>query len=302
MSSPRATPAGTTPAGLQPRRRPAPRRRRASRRRDDVARGRRFAARARPAGRAAGHRPQRRPARPARATRCCCRPPRMRGVEIDPAARRARVGAGVRWADVADRGLRARPRRAARLLARRRRRRLLARRRHGLARPQARPAGQQRHRDRARHRRRPASCASTPTTSPTCSGRCAAAAATSASSPRSSSTSTPLRALRRRAVLPVRARRARCCTPGASGCPTSPTRSRRSGGCCSSRRSRTCPSFVRGRRSRRRGAPSSATRPTGAELLAPLRALGPEHGHVRAWSRRPRWATCTWTRTSRRPT
>ena len=79
----------------------------------------------------------------------------MRGVEIDAAARRARVEAGAVWTDVTDPGRRARSRRAGGLLARRRRRRLHARRRPLLALPPPRPGGQQRHRDRARDGRRP---------------------------------------------------------------------------------------------------------------------------------------------------
>ena len=93
-----------------------------------------------------------------------------------------------------------------------------------------------------------ASCsASTPSTSPTSSGRCAAAAATSASSRRSSSISsrsprsTPASSSSRTSA------RARCCTPGTSGCRPCPRRSPRSAACCSSRRSRTCPTPRRGK-------------------------------------------------------
>ena len=64
---------------------------------------------------------------------------RLREVEIDAEARRARVEAGAVWQDVvepaAEQGFVV----LARLVARRRRRRLHARRRHGLARPQPRP-------------------------------------------------------------------------------------------------------------------------------------------------------------------
>ena len=81
---------------------------------------------------------------------------RMRGVEIDPEARTARVQAGTLWLEVTRGRDPARPVPALGLLARRRRRRLHARRRPELARPPPRPGRQRGHRDRARHARRAA--------------------------------------------------------------------------------------------------------------------------------------------------
>ncbi len=82
---------------------------------------------------------------------------RMRGVRIDPNARRARVRAGAIWQDVTAPASAYGLAPARRLRARRRRRRLHARRRPQLARAQARLRVRQRHRDRARDRRRPSS-------------------------------------------------------------------------------------------------------------------------------------------------
>ena len=123
---------------LEPRRRPAPRRGRPSRRR----RRRRRARRLRPRGRPPGL-PSRAPATTPSAygrlgDTLLIKTERMREVEVDPAARIARVEAGVTWGEVvgpaAEHGLR-----RCGLLPRRRRGRLLARRRRQLARPQARP-------------------------------------------------------------------------------------------------------------------------------------------------------------------
>ena len=79
---------------------------------------------------------------------------RMRGVEIDPVSRAARVEAGVLWAEVARPRGRVRAGRAGRLLARRRRGRIHPRRRSELARRAARPRRQQRRRGRDRDGRR----------------------------------------------------------------------------------------------------------------------------------------------------
>ena len=236
--------------GLEPRRRPAARRRRA--RRDRRRRGRRRRASPREHGlrvapQGTGHGATR--ARLARATRSCSRPSRMRG------RRRSTPGADARASRPACSGPRSPTPRAE----------------HGLAAlagssPDVgvvgytlggglswlgralRPRRQQRHRDRARHRRRPRSSAPTATTSPSSSGRCAAAAAASASSPRSSSASTRSREVYAgAAVLADRARGrgpARLARVGRDGCRT---RSRRSAGCCSSRRCPDIPEPLRGR-------------------------------------------------------
>ena len=166
-SSSPATPAGTRPAGLEPRRRPAP----GARRHPALGRGRPGDRRLRRAATACASPPQgtghnaardrlARRQRPAPAPRDARRRDRRRPRSA------ARARAGALWEDVVGRGLRARPDRARRLLARRRRRRLHARRRHRLARPRARPRRQQRHRDRARHRRRRAPSAPTPSNEP----------------------------------------------------------------------------------------------------------------------------------------
>ena len=63
-------------------------------------RGRRLRPRGRPARRAAGHGPRRGGDRARSSARSCSRTTRMRGVRIDPGARRARVRAGALWADV----------------------------------------------------------------------------------------------------------------------------------------------------------------------------------------------------------
>ena len=80
----------------------------------------------------------------------------LQGVEIDVERRIARVALGLEVGRRRPEGIRARPRRTARVDPRRQRRRLLARRRCRLVRPQARAQHEQRHRDRARHRRRQA--------------------------------------------------------------------------------------------------------------------------------------------------
>ena len=80
----------------------------------------------------------------------------MRGVEIDPVRRVARVEAGAVWADVAAPGLRARPRGPRRLRAGRRRRRLRRRRRARLARAPLGLACRAGPVVRRRHGRRPA--------------------------------------------------------------------------------------------------------------------------------------------------
>ena len=121
-------------------------------------RGRRRPSSRSPARRACGsrpgHRAQRRRLRTARRHVLLIKTERMRGVDVDPAQRVARVGAGVTWGEVvgpaAEHGLAA----LAGSSPRRRRGRLHARRRRQLARPQARPGGEQRHGDRDRHRRR----------------------------------------------------------------------------------------------------------------------------------------------------
>ena len=132
---------------------------------------------------------------------------RMRGVEVDPVTRIARVERR-RHLGRGRRGRRpstASPRCG--LLPRRGRGRLHARRRRQLARPQARPGVERVHRDRDRHRRRRAAPRRPPTRTPSCSGPSAAAAATSASSrPWSSGCCRSTRS-RGDAVLPDRARR-----------------------------------------------------------------------------------------------
>ena len=184
-------------------------------------------------------------------------------------ARRLEVGGG------RPARLRARPRRAARLDARRQRRRLLARRRRRLVRPQARP---RRRTASPRSSSSPptAGCgASTTSTSRSSSGRSAAAAATSASSRRSSSSSTrsprstPASSSSRGSARP------RCCTRGSTGRRPCRTRSPRSAGSSSSRRSRSCRSFLRGQNFVVVEAVFIGSEGEGAELLEPLRALGP---------------------------
>ena len=276
---PRRPRLGRGPPGLEPRRRPAPRRRRhpASGRR------RRRASSSSPATHglrvaAAGHRPQRRRARHARR-----HDPRQ---DREHARRRDRRRGAHR------------PRRRRRALGRRHRARLRARPRRRSPAPRPTSASSatslgggigwlaRKHglaansvtRDRARHRRRRARPRRRTTTTPTCSGRCAAAAATSASSPRSSSSSTesrevyagvliwPWERARRGAQRPgpsgprtapdeVTTVAPHAAAPAAAGHPRVPARPR-----------------VRGRST----APTSATTASGAELLAPLRALGPE--------------------------
>ena len=112
--------------------------------------------RARPQGRAAGHRPQRRARSPRSRTRCWSRRSGCAGSRSTSSAQTARVQAGTLWLEVTEASLAARPVPALGLLARRRRRRLHARRRPELARAQARARRQQRDRDRARHPRRAA--------------------------------------------------------------------------------------------------------------------------------------------------
>ncbi len=147
---------GSRPPGVEPRRRSAARRggtARVGRRRD---RGRGVRPPARPAGRAAGHRPQR-----------GCARGRARGHDPAEDAAHARRHDRPGGTDRASRGRRdlargrggrrrARSRGARRLLARCRRRRLHARRRPLVARPQARHRCQPGDRGRARDGGRPA--------------------------------------------------------------------------------------------------------------------------------------------------
>ena len=108
------------------------------------------------------------------------------GVEVDPVARVARVGAGAVWRDVVEA---VHPYGLAALSGSSHDVGVLGYTLGGgveLARPREGPVGQPRACDRAGHGRRRACCASTPSTSRSCSGRCAAAAATSASSRASS--------------------------------------------------------------------------------------------------------------------
>ena len=261
--------------GLEPRRRPAPRRRR--RPRDGRRRRRR---RATSPASAACASPRRAPATTPPPLgdladdTILVDPPharRRRSTPTPPRPRRRRRAVGGRRRP----RLRARARRAGRLLARRRRRRLHARRRPELAGAQARPGRQQRRRRPGRHRRRARRASSTPSTTPTCSGRCAAAAATSASSPRSSSSST-----RSTRSTPA-------CSSGRGSAPREVLRAWREW-------TRTAPDEVTSLGAHPAGPaaarhPRAAARPRfvvidgaprrrgdGAELLAPLRALGPE--------------------------
>ena len=267
---------GRRPPGLAPLRRPAPGRRRPRR----LRRRRHRHRRAPPAPSACASR-RRAPATTPRRSApldgtILLKTSAMRGVTVDPVRRIARVEAGALWMDVVARRRRARPRRARRLVAGRRRRRLHPRRRPQLARPLARPGRQQRHRASSSSPPTASSAASTPTTTPSCSGRCAAAAAASGSSPRWSSGFPDHRGLRRRSVLPDRARRARCCTPGASWTPT------RAGRGDVGRPHPAVPAAAGAAGAaarpvvrRRRGGLPSRRGGRRRELLAPLRALGP---------------------------
>ena len=102
-------------------------------------------------------------------------------------------------------------------------------------------------------------------------------------------------------------------TPGCSSCPWEraargparlarvgahgrATRSPRSRASCRSRRCRTSPQPFRGRRLVVVDAAYLGDAADGAELLAPLRALGPEHRHVRDGPAGRRCWRCTWTR------
>ena len=190
-------------------------------------------------------------------------------------------------------------RRAARLHAGRQRRRLLARRRPRLVRPQARPRREQRHRDRARDRRRRAAPRRR---------RPRARAVLGAARRR--------RQLRRRHRARVRPlpdqrglRRASCSSR------TSAAREvlhawrewtdRARGGhvgrpaCCSSRRSRTSPSFLRGQSFVVVEAAFLGSEADGRALLKPLRELGPamDTFAMRAAGRAS--PSCTWTRRAR---
>ena len=96
------------------------------------------------------------------------------------------------------------------------------------------------------------------------------------------------RGLRGHDAVPVRARRARSCTPGATGRAPRRRRSRPRSGSCTSRRCRSCRRSCRPLRRRRSTAPTLGGAEAGAAaLLAPLRALGPEMDTF-APSRRPR--------------
>ena len=124
-------------------------------------------------------------------------------------------------------------------------------------------------------------------TSPTCSGRCAAAAATSASSPRWSSRSSRSRRSTRARCSGRPSRRVRSSTPGTSCCRGCPTRSPRSAGSSTCRRSRKCPSSCAGARSSSSRRRSSATRPTGARCSRRCGTWPPRSTRSR-WSRPPR--------------
>ena len=200
---------------------------------------------------------------------------RLRGVEIDVERRVARVAGGLEVGGGRPDRLRARPSGAARLDAGRQRRRLLARRRGRLVRPQARAVDEQRHRDRARHRRRPAAARR-----PRERARAVLGAPRRRRQlrrrhgARGAAVRDP-RGLRRRPVLPVgalcrgAARVARLDADGARGGhlgrPDPPVPAAR----------RSCPSACAAGKFAVVEAVFIGSETEGAELLAPLRALGP---------------------------
>ena len=251
-------------------------------------------AHARPARRRPGHRPQRRPARTASRTRCSSSTDALRASRSTSAPRRARVGAGV-------------------ALGGRRRRRASE---HGLAAlhgssPDVGVAGYSlgggmgwlARKHGLQTNASPRSSSSPPTAS------CAAIDADARARPVLGA-ARRRRQLRRRHRARVRAAtrspsstparcssrssgRPRCCTPGTSWLPAAARRDHDVGADhASSRRCRGPGAPARqvvrdrqGRVPRRRGRRRRADRARCAEL-------GPDDGHVRAWSSRPRSATC----------
>ena len=191
--------------------------------------------------------------------------------------------------------------RAAPLVPGRRRRRVLDRRRHRLVRPPARPAVQRDHRRRGRprrrhlrprHRRR---------------GRRAllgAARRRRAARRRHGPGVPALRDRQRRRGLPrlgLDAGRAGPPRAGRPGAPRPRTRSRRPSACCTPRRSRRSPPSCGAAGWSSSTARCSAPTARAAEVLAPLRALGPGVRHAAPGCRRRRWCGCTSNRRARAP-
>ena len=210
----------------------------------------------------------------------------MKGVWVDPEAKRRTRTGGCALGRRRPRDAGARPRRARRADLAHRHRRADARRRNRLALPPARPDDRQPALRRSRHRRRAARDARRRPSTRTSSGACAAAPATSASSSPSSTGCT---------------RSARSCSAARSS--TSSTMRQRRSGMRASSVGRARRGFALARAHTRATGPAVPARSGGVSRCSRLPRSAPtSSAGRRSWSRSPHSGRLWQTSTARSPT